>query len=75
MLYPIVLNRLGCRTKLATFLSDNETGKICRNLMKKMEFDDYENFNIDDENPVISAPIGHMEALRRLHNEGKNIES
>lgn len=113
MLYPVVLNHLGCKTKLGTFLSDNEPSKICRNLMERMGFDHYENFNLKEENPVvvtsvfswkqdrsflaynrfinetmlseksvydfledarvISAPIGHLEVLKRLHREGKKI--
>jgi len=113
MLYPIVLKNLGYKTKLGTFLSDNEPSRICTNLMERMGFEEYENFNLKEENPVvvtsvfswdhdrsfitynrfvnetmlseesvyeflkdarvISAPIGHLEALKRLHNEGKKI--
>ena len=113
MLYSVLLNHLGCKTKLGTFLSDNEPSKICRNLMEEMGFDHYENFNLAEENPVvvtsvfswkrdrsflaynrfvnerilseksvydfledarvISVPIGHLEAQKRLHREGKKI--
>jgi sugar/nucleoside kinase (ribokinase family) len=113
MLYSIVLNHLGYKTKLGTFLSDNEPSRICTNLMKKMDFYAYENFNKKEENPVvitgvfsleqdrsfvaynrfineamlseeevyeflkdarvISAPIGHLGALKRLHNEGRKV--
>lgn len=113
MLYPVVLNHLGCKTKLGTFLSDNEPSRICKNLMERMGFDQYENFNCNEENPVvvtsvfswehdrsfiaynrlvneamlseksvyefledarvISVPIGHLEALKRLHRDGKKI--
>jgi ribokinase len=113
MLYSIVLNHLGCKTKLGTFLSDNEPSRICTSLMERMGYNNYENFNKDEENPVvvtsvfslvqdrsfvaynnfinesilserevyeflkdarvISAPIGHLGALKRLHGEGRKV--
>lgn len=113
MLYPILLNNLGFKTKLGTFLSDNEASSLCINLMDRIGFKDYENFNKQEANPVvvtgvfslehdrsfvsynrfinesklseeevyeflkdarvISAPIGHLGALKRLRHEGRKV--
>jgi ribokinase len=64
MLYSIVLNKLGLKTKLGTFLSDNEPSRICMRLMESMSFEAYENFNKNEEDPVVITGVFSLERDR-----------
>ncbi|MCP4180567.1 MAG: carbohydrate kinase family protein [bacterium] len=54
---PIVLKRLNVKGKLGTFLSDDLVSTLAKNLLKKLDFDDYYNFYKKSGNPVIVTSV------------------
>jgi ribokinase len=73
MLYPVILNNLGLKAKLGTFLSDDEPGWICKNIMNKMGFDGYENFYTGKEKPVVVTSVFSLESDRSFVSFNKFI--
>ncbi len=41
---PLVLDKLGCRVQLGTFLADDDLSNICRTLLDKYGFSSMTNF-------------------------------
>lgn len=56
-LIPLVLKDVGCKVKLGTFLSDDDTSTICRMLLDRRGFDDYEVFDAAAVDPVVVTSV------------------
>lgn len=54
---PIVLDRLGCKVRLGTFLGENETSAICRRLLEQRRFDKYDVFHTENPDPVVVTSV------------------
>lgn len=71
MVAPIVLNQLGCRVELGTFLGDGDVTEICVKLLEKKGFRSYRNFPSPSEDPVVVTAVFSTENDRGFlaHNE------
>ena len=54
---PIVLERLGCKVRLGTFMGENDTSDICRRLLKRKGFDSYDVFATQNPDPVVVTSV------------------
>lgn len=54
---PIVLEGLGCRVRLGTFLGENEISAICRRLLEQKGFGSYEVFQTPAPDPVVVTSV------------------
>lgn len=54
---PLVLDKLGCRVQLGTFLGDDDLSGICRTLLKKYGFDSLTNFPVDHPEPIVVTSV------------------
>lgn len=54
---PIVLERLGCRVGLGTFLGENEASAICRQLLRRRGFSSYQVFPTENPDPVVVTSV------------------
>ncbi len=61
MVCPIVLERLGCRVRLGTFLGDDNLSGICRALLKKKGFGSITNFPAERPDPVVVTSVFSFE--------------
>lgn len=71
MVAPIVLNQLGCKVELGTFLGDGDVTEICVKLLEKKGFRSYRNFPSLSEDPVVVTAVFSTENDRGFlaHNE------
>lgn len=71
MVAPIVLNQLGCKVELGTFLGDGDVTEICVKLLEKKGFRSYRNFPSPSEDPVVVTAVFSTENDRGFlaHNE------
>ena len=71
---PIVLEQLGFRVRLGTFLGQDDVSNLCRRLLDQRGFSSYDEFAQDNPDPVVVfAPVGQPEVTRRLHEEGVKV--
>ena len=72
--YPIVLERLGLKVRLGTFLGENDTGAICRNLLEKRGFSGLEVFPSPIPDPEVVTSVFSWPHDRGFlaHNAGVN---
>lgn len=54
---PIVLERLGCRVRLGTFLGENDVSDLCRRLLTRRGFESYEAFPTEEHDPVVVTSV------------------
>ena len=57
MVAPIVLDQLGCKVELGTFLGDNDVTEVCVKLMEKKGFHSYRNFVTSCADPVVVTAV------------------
>lgn len=54
---PLVLESLGCRVRLGTFLGDNEPSAICQRLLAQRGFSSYDVFPAPHPDPVVVTSV------------------
>lgn len=64
MVCPIVLDKLGCRVQLGTFLGEDDLSNICRSLLIKKGFDSITNFSVDHPDPVVVTSVFSFDSDR-----------
>lgn len=71
MVAPIVLNQLGCKVELGTFLGEGDVTDICVKLMEKKGFRSYRSFPSPCADPVVVTAVFTTEKDRGFlaHNE------
>ena len=71
MVAPIVLNRLGCRVELGTFLGEGDVTEVCVKLLEKQGFTSYRAFPAPGKDPVVVTAVFSTEQDRGFlaHNE------
>lgn len=57
MVAPLVLDQLGCKVELGTFLGDNDVAEVCVKLMEKKGFRSYRNFPAPCADPVVVTAV------------------
>lgn len=71
MVCPIVLDQLGCKVELGTFLGKGEVTEICLRLLEKRGFRAYRSFPSPREDPVVVTAVfsGPRDRGFLAHNE------
>lgn len=54
---PLVLERLGCRVRLGTFLGENEASALCQRLLAQRGFSAYQTFPSASPDPVVVTSV------------------
>ena len=74
LVFPIVLERLGCRVRLGTFMGTGGASDICQHLLEQRGFSGYEEFPTGHPDPVVVTSVFSWEHDRGFlsHNEGVN---
>ena len=69
---PIVLEQLGFRVRLGTFLGQDDVSNLCRRLLDQRGFSSYDEFAQDNPDPVVVTSVFSWEHDRGFlaHNEG-----
>lgn len=69
---PLVLEKMGCRVRLGTFMNQNMVSNICRKLLVEKDFSSYDEFATDNPDPVVVTSVFSWEEDRGFlaHNEG-----
>lgn len=69
---PIVLERLGFRVRLGTFLGQSDVSCLCRRLLDQLGFSSYDEFDQENPDPVVVTSVFSWEHDRGFlsHNEG-----
>ncbi|MCH4888981.1 carbohydrate kinase family protein [Acidaminobacter sp. JC074] len=73
MVCPIILNQLGVKSQLGTFLGQDMLSDLARNLLSKMNFNDYTNFNAIEKNPVVVTSVLSLEKDRSFICYNENV--
>ncbi len=55
--YPIVLEQLGFRVRLGTFLGQDDVSNLCRRLLDQRGFSSYDEFAQDNPDPVVVTSV------------------
>jgi len=61
MVCPIVLEKLGCRVKLGTFLGNDDLSGVCRTMLKKQGFESMEDFSNGFADPIVVTSVFSFE--------------
>lgn len=69
---PIVLEQLGCRVRLGTFMGKDDVSSICRRLLAERNFSSYDEFVTPNPDPVVVTSVFSWDHDRGFlsHNEG-----
>ena len=72
MVYPIVLEQLGCRVRLGTFLGRSTVSQLCRQLLAQRGFSSYDVFETDCPDPEVVTSVFSWAHDRGFlsHNQG-----
>ena len=54
---PIVLEQLGFRVRLGTFLGQDDVSDLCRRLLDQRGFSSYDEFAQDNPDPVVVTSV------------------
>ena len=54
---PIVLEQLGFRVRLGTFLGQDDVSNLCRRLLDQRGFSSYDEFAQDNPDPVVDQRV------------------
>ena len=57
MVCPIVLNQLGCKTELGTFLGEGDVTAICLRLLERKGFHAFRSFPSPKKDPVVVTAV------------------
>ena len=71
MVCPIVLNQLGCKTELGTFLGEGDVTDICLRLLERKGFHAFRSFPSPKKDPVVVTAVfsGPKDRGFLAHNE------
>ncbi len=74
---PIVLEQLGFRVRLGTFLGQDDVSNLCRRLLDQRGFSSYDEFAQDNPDPVVVTSVFSWEHDRGFlaHNEGASMRA